>query len=222
MALQDCKECGKPVSTEAKACPNCGAKAPKQTSVLTWVFGGALLLAIVVVTSRSSDTSRPAAANSMSAPQAVLASAPAAPTTPTKHWEYLSGKDEMTGKYIALASVEANEKANFRFPYDGGSTATLSVRRHPKYGLDISISMSKGHFLCHRSDCDITVRFDDAPPRRYTGVKPTDGSSDRVFFNGQRKLLDELRKAKITKIEATFYQDGPRVMTFNTAGLAFQ
>lgn len=34
MALKDCKECGKPVSTQAKACPNCGAKPPQQTKEL--------------------------------------------------------------------------------------------------------------------------------------------------------------------------------------------
>lgn len=29
MALLDCHECGKPVSTEAKSCPSCGAKPKK-------------------------------------------------------------------------------------------------------------------------------------------------------------------------------------------------
>lgn len=40
MALKKCKECGNKVSTKAKNCPQCGAKAPKQTSLLTWVFTG--------------------------------------------------------------------------------------------------------------------------------------------------------------------------------------
>lgn len=36
MALKKCEECGNEVSTKAKKCPNCGAKAPKRTSILTW------------------------------------------------------------------------------------------------------------------------------------------------------------------------------------------
>jgi len=37
MALVKCKECGSKVSTGAKACPNCGAKPPKKTSLFTWL-----------------------------------------------------------------------------------------------------------------------------------------------------------------------------------------
>lgn len=37
MALVKCKECGSEVSTQAKACPKCGAKPPKKTSIVTWM-----------------------------------------------------------------------------------------------------------------------------------------------------------------------------------------
>lgn len=37
MALINCKECGKQVSTEAKACPHCGAKPPKKIGILGWI-----------------------------------------------------------------------------------------------------------------------------------------------------------------------------------------
>lgn len=40
MALVKCKECGKDVSTAAKACPSCGAAPPKKTGLLTWIVGG--------------------------------------------------------------------------------------------------------------------------------------------------------------------------------------
>jgi hypothetical protein len=40
MALKPCKECGGPVSDKAESCPRCGAKLPKQTSLLTWILGG--------------------------------------------------------------------------------------------------------------------------------------------------------------------------------------
>lgn len=37
MAIVKCKECGSIVSTTAKACPTCGAKPPRRTSMLTWI-----------------------------------------------------------------------------------------------------------------------------------------------------------------------------------------
>jgi len=47
MAIVECKECGKEVSTEAQSCPNCGAVLKKKTSRITY-FAAALLLLIVL------------------------------------------------------------------------------------------------------------------------------------------------------------------------------
>jgi RNA polymerase subunit RPABC4/transcription elongation factor Spt4 len=63
MAIKDCKECGKPVSTEAKACPHCGADQPKPTSRLTLLFAGLVLIFVLKAISTSGDnsaTSKPA------------------------------------------------------------------------------------------------------------------------------------------------------------------
>jgi hypothetical protein len=35
MSLVNCKECGARISTDAKSCPKCGARAPKRTSAFT-------------------------------------------------------------------------------------------------------------------------------------------------------------------------------------------
>jgi hypothetical protein len=40
MAVVTCEECGQPVSNKAAACPHCGAKPPKSTSLVTWAIGG--------------------------------------------------------------------------------------------------------------------------------------------------------------------------------------
>ena len=46
MALVKCKECGNQVSTKAKACPTCGAKVPKKTSIVTWCVLGVIVLVV--------------------------------------------------------------------------------------------------------------------------------------------------------------------------------
>jgi len=35
--MTNCRECGAAISTRAAACPQCGARAKKKTSVLTWI-----------------------------------------------------------------------------------------------------------------------------------------------------------------------------------------
>ncbi|WEH92317.1 zinc ribbon domain-containing protein [Acinetobacter soli] len=47
MALINCKECGAQVSTQAKTCPNCGAKVKKPTSKLTWIILGVIVFGIL-------------------------------------------------------------------------------------------------------------------------------------------------------------------------------
>lgn len=46
MALIKCKDCGKDMSTDAKACPNCGASPPKTTSRLAIGVAGFIAIAI--------------------------------------------------------------------------------------------------------------------------------------------------------------------------------
>jgi hypothetical protein len=68
MSLTTCKECGGKISSEAAACPACGAKPPKPTSRFTWVAGAIALFVVYQCTSgmqaaeqaRTDSTSREA------------------------------------------------------------------------------------------------------------------------------------------------------------------
>lgn len=52
-----CKECGKDISTEAKVCPNCGAKSKKNVGILGVIFAG--LFGLMVFTCNSPNTTSP-------------------------------------------------------------------------------------------------------------------------------------------------------------------
>ena len=81
MAIATCKECGKQVSTEAKACPHCGATAPAKKSkggVGKWlliVFAIGLVAAILP----KKDKATPVASAPQKAPTVRVAEAPTAP-----------------------------------------------------------------------------------------------------------------------------------------------
>ena len=51
MALVACRECGKQVSTEAAACPSCGAKPPadsiSRASILKWILAAIIVIPMV-------------------------------------------------------------------------------------------------------------------------------------------------------------------------------
>lgn len=112
MALVKCKECGGSVSNKAKNCPNCGAKAPKKTSVVTW-----LVLALMVFVGYVSTKSPT---------QSVASSAIETKTSPTAKqiepvkpsWTTSTSKDEMTGKFSAFThSPSSYPTKTMGFPY---------------------------------------------------------------------------------------------------------
>ena len=62
MALMTCAECSGPVSSDAKACPKCGAKPPKRTTLFTKIVAGffALFVVFAIFGNSGSKTEQPA------------------------------------------------------------------------------------------------------------------------------------------------------------------
>lgn len=73
MGLVTCKDCKTQMSDQAKACPKCGAPAPKKTSLFTWLVGGFFAFVVLQMTvgsiRRSMSSSDPQAT---AAPPAAL------------------------------------------------------------------------------------------------------------------------------------------------------
>jgi RNA polymerase subunit RPABC4/transcription elongation factor Spt4 len=114
MALVKCKECGEQVSTSAKACPKCGAKPPKKTSVLTWIV---LVIVIFVVYSafQSSTSTKPSSSPVQSTSTTVVSEAPR-PIVP--QWDVSTSTDKMTGQHQMFAtSPTATPMERLDFPY---------------------------------------------------------------------------------------------------------
>lgn len=112
MALIKCKECGEQVSTTAQSCPKCGAKPPKQTSVVTWfVLAFIVFVAYAAIRTPSTNTSSSSASST-----ATSERSPAPIQKP--QWETSTSVDKMSGKRQVFASsptVPPTEK--MEFPY---------------------------------------------------------------------------------------------------------
>lgn len=133
-------------------------------------------------------------------------------------WIYTDSRDPMRGT-IRSANIESANRLDFAFPYDGGATATLSLR---KIGgdLNVMISVDKGQFICYgMGNTEVRAKFDGREVEDYTCGQASDGSNNVIFIRSESSFLDSLKKAKVLIIEATFYQAGARQMTFHVAGL---
>lgn len=106
MALVKCGECGNQVSTEAVACPSCGAKPPKKTSFLTW----AVLVFIVLVIIGSMTSEESSTAPAKTDPQAAQRRAEADQRARESSWVE-------RGKEAVLSKLKDPDSAQFNDVY---------------------------------------------------------------------------------------------------------
>lgn len=116
MALVKCKECGEDVSTKAKACPKCGAKAPKKTSLFTWLV--LFFIIFIVYAANQSPTSTTSSKSSTVSSSSQKSDSTKKVAPPKPSWGTSTSKDEMTGKFSAYVhSPTAYPSKKMSFPY---------------------------------------------------------------------------------------------------------
>ncbi len=140
-----------------------------------------------------------------------------APPQPTG-WDYITTYDQVRGAAIYKASLYSENLAYFDAPYEGGSTLTMTVRKHPQYGDDVIFKISKGQFVCDVYDCSGTINFGSGP-QTIALSEPTDNASDTLFVSSSSDVIDQLKKVRRVVVELPFYQEGNRQFTFETKGV---
>ena len=182
---------------------------------------GFILLIFMLRGMLDSKTEPAPATNNLAATAPAAEAAPVteapAPAPPADPWVYHESEDEMTSKKKKYASIDANELLHFDFPYAGGSTATLTLRKGGPN--DAFIRVSKGQFNSTVNGAKVRVRFDNNAPQTFSMSEAADYSSDILFFDNPQRLIAGLKKAKTAKIQATFFNEGDHIMEFDVAGL---
>ena len=96
-----------------------------------------------------------------------------APENSKVTWDFTIVKDEIYDTNNIWAEIKSDNYISQRFPYEGYTYATISVRYMKKYGYDVIIVISKGQIHGNRYNGDnyITARFDDGTPKKYYLMK---------------------------------------------------
>jgi len=140
------------------------------------------------------------------------------PAKAESKWQYSEEIDKMTSAKNYFATIESNNTIDFEFPYDGGSTGSITVRNMEKTN-DVLIGISKGQFNSHSDGITVKARFDDKKPMTFTCLEPSSGSSETLFIENTKKFITQMKSAKKVIIQAEFYDSGPREMEFDTKDL---
>lgn len=227
MAMTKCKECGNEISTNADACPKCGAKQVRTSGCakVVAIFFGFFVLLIVLGQCTRDNTSAPSTSTSSSTASAPAASiAPAEPTPPPapqpgSQWNYSQDEDPMAKGTTYHAIVQSTNTVNFDFPYSGAQHGLLGLRTHPRHGKDVIFKIEKGQILCRSyEDCTILVRFDDKKAESYSAVGAADNSTETIFIRNYSRFLSSMQKAKTVRIAVEIYHQGSPVFEFDVSG----
>lgn len=185
------------------------------------VFVGLILISVVRgLVSGSKDKTTVTTTSTTDSTKAGATSTTTTATTPSA-WKYSEEEDKMTSKKNFYAQVDAKDELDFKFPYNGGSVATLSIIKRSTGATDMALSVTKGQIMAAHGlgNGKINIRFDDGAAQTIGVTGAADGSSNIVFFQNAAKLLVKLKTAKKVFIQAEFFDNGSAVMEFNTAGL---
>lgn len=185
-----------------------------------WYLSIALVIGTVVfiiILDKRSNSFRPIESVTVkSEPNSSLDSS----LTNLQSWQYSEFEDKMTSGIQYYAQVEAKDLLHFDSPYEGGSTASMIIRN--KNGINkIYVKISEGQFNLNSSSIRWRIRFDEAQPEKHLVIRANDGSSNIVFINYDL-LINKLRSSKGMILEAEFYQEGLRLIEFNTSGLKWE
>jgi len=221
MALIICRECKKEVSSSAKTCPHCGIK---QQPSLTWLFIsiGCLILILLFSSGTNNTTSQSSTAAELttSTEQPATEQAIAVVDTPiVNSWTYNDFKDDTSGKTGQIASIRSNNYTTLDFPYRGKTYATLSIRKHPRHGKDIYVSVDQGQLHCQYDNCYISIRYDEGPVLKNYVSEPADNSNTTYFLSKTNTVKNSIKKSKKMYIELMFFSQGSYTFEFNTENL---
>jgi|SRR5690554_2059475 len=229
MALVKCKECGSEVSTKAKVCPKCGAKAPKKTSLFTWFMAviGVMVIFNMITSepastgsSSASSTSSSSTSETTSSSSGGTSSRSSTTTVKAPEWTTFDSADEMTGEKSSYAiSPRTTTTKPMGFPY-GGVEARLAV------GCDASsewayISFTQAPNL---NDGDIEdgyrifntrVRWDD---NVVTEVLTQKWGAEFMHFRNNSAVIQKVGGASSVMVELNWHGQGAVRFPFTLNG----
>lgn len=133
-------------------------------------------------------------------------------------WDYRETTDQMRGTTTKFAEITSTNSVGFDFPYAGGSTLDLTLRKSHKDGFNIMFTISKGQMPCIMG-CSFHAKFDDGKVERWRANGAANGDTETMFVQGASKFLLKLKKAKRVVIEADFYNAGSQQFQFDTQNL---
>jgi hypothetical protein len=109
----------------------------------------------------------------------------------------------------------------FKFPYEGGSTASFTLRRRSGE-THAYLEISKGQFNRSFQGGTARVRFDNRPAVSFPLVAAANGRANILFFANEQQLIDQLKTTRRMIVTVEFAGQDTRDILFKTTDLRWK
>jgi hypothetical protein len=133
-------------------------------------------------------------------------------------WEYRKETNPM-GEEQKFYSVSSTDLVYLDFPYEGGSSGTITIRKKNGRIDAIMFLISQGQIHTEYEGNYFRIKFDEEKPVNWSMSESATGSSDIMFFDNESALLNKIKKSKKVTLEVPFYNNGNQHFVFNTQNL---
>lgn len=128
----------------------------------------------------------------------------------------------MRGVKTKLAELRSTNRAQLDFPYRGGSTLEMNLRKRDSDDEpEVFFRLDRGQVPCH-SDCSLFSKFDSDEVKGWEGTGPKSHRGDTIFVDNSKEFLERLRTAKRLTVEVLIFNHGKFQYTFNVDGLKWE
>lgn len=230
MALVNCKECKKEISSKVKQCPHCGSskhrgfirKHPVLTVIIA-LFAIGYIPKLFLDNKIEQTKQQESKAKEYSNKESVSGDISKGSTSKEEqlienNWSYEVEEDKMRGIKNSYATSISKNTANLEFPYNN-SKMKMTVR-NMNNETNVLITV-KGQIVCNEYSerCYLNVKSDNNPIVKYDFNKAAHGHSDTVFIKKHGDFINMLKKSNHVIIEAPLYNNGMVQYEFDVIGL---
>jgi hypothetical protein len=140
-------------------------------------------------------------------------------------WKYEVSEDAMREIKVDYAVLRSSNSVNFDFPYNGGSTLDIVVRKKNGKLDAVMFIVSKGQFSCGFDGCEGAIRYVIDGKKGSVDTlhlaNAESGKSEVLFAQHSSFVFQQLKRADSLLVELPFYQYSGIQFEFDTKGLKF-
>ena len=204
MALITCKECKKQISSNAKRCPQCGAK--KRNPLLFWLIVGVITYFVIVPATKQS-------LNNVTQPRATNPVQVAVP--PAADWRVSQDQSKMDDSKMVILTKEADAPIQ---SWLNQTKPTLHIRcLEKKIELFMIAGTAAQPEYGQYNKNTVEIRIDDSKPYKELWGQSTD--SQALYAPHPLIMAKRLSNAKRVLIRFTPFNVPQATVQFTTTGL---